>query len=207
MTELGQHVARVLDQGGAVAEELVAADRERAEDAPRHRHHLLAQPERGVGGDQRARALCRLDHDHQLGEGGDGAVAAREVAPVRRRPVRELADQGPALGQDSGGQLGIRRRVDDVDAGAEHGQGHPARLQGSQVGGRVHAEGQAADDHHPGLGQVGGEPLGDCLAVRRRAPGAHDRDPRPGRGRPGATCSQVGLRRRGHPGACSRGLP
>ena len=77
------HVTRALDEGRAVADQLVAALRPGIERRARDGHDLAARLGRQPRGDQRARARRSLDDDRPRAEPGDDPVAAREVAGPR----------------------------------------------------------------------------------------------------------------------------
>ena len=62
-------------------------------DLPRHRQHLPPVLEREVRGDERARALARLDDDRRAGKPGDDPVARRE-APRRGLHTRARTPTG-----------------------------------------------------------------------------------------------------------------
>src|SRR6185369_16280706 len=117
-----KNVLRVLDQGGAVADQGVRSERALVEDPARHRPHLAPEVERVAGGDQRARARRGLDDQGALGERGDHPVAYRKMPGAGREAAGELADQG-ALRGDLFAEAGVAARVVDAETAAEDGEG------------------------------------------------------------------------------------
>src|SRR5690606_36538574 len=87
-----------LGQPRSVADQLMAAARQRTVDRARDREHLAALFGRVAGGDQRARLEAGLDHQGAQGKSGNDAVAAREVFSLAWRSRWKLADQGTAGG-------------------------------------------------------------------------------------------------------------
>ena len=87
------HVGGFRHQRGALLEQLVAALRARIERRAGHREHLAALLEREAGGDQRARALRRLDDHHARRKARDEPVAAGKVARARLPAHRHFRDQ------------------------------------------------------------------------------------------------------------------
>ena len=69
----------------------------------------------------------------------------------------------------------VRRRVGDVGAAAEHGDRAAAGVEGAAVGAGVDPEGEAADDDHPGGGQLPAELARDLAPVGGGAARADDR--------------------------------
>src|SRR5439155_1556973 len=77
---------------------------------------------RRAGGDERSAAARGL-HDHGAeGEAGDDSVARRKVAGQRRSAGRELGDD-ETFALDAAKEPAVRLRIDDVDAGADDGDG------------------------------------------------------------------------------------
>jgi hypothetical protein len=73
-------------------------------------------------GDQRTGPLGCLHHDDTERDAGDQAVAAREILAAWRKTWRAFGDEQATLA-DRRLQLFILRRIDDVDAAGEHGDG------------------------------------------------------------------------------------
>ena len=86
-----ERVEHVLERGRgrrARAQQRVDALAERRPGRAGHREHIASQRERVIGGDQRARATRRLDHDRDARERRDQAVADREPPGGRLHPRR-----------------------------------------------------------------------------------------------------------------------
>ena len=150
-----------------------------ARDLARHGEHLPPLLEREVGRDQRAAPLARLDDDRRRTEAGDDPVARRK-APRRRLDARARTRRRPApRRRPARASSRVRGRIVAVDAAAEHGDGHPARLERAAVRLAVDAAGEAADDDEARRGQLPAEQPRDLAAVRRAGAGADDRDRRP----------------------------
>ncbi len=88
----------------------------------------------------------------------------------------KFADERAAEFEKLLGELAIFARVDDVDSGAEDGDGASARHDGSLVGHGIDAAGEAADDDESTVGKVLGKTLGHAEAVRGGMAGADDGD-------------------------------
>src|SRR5205807_6623145 len=88
--QLGQHVGGLLDELGALADELVTASGDRTVDGARDREHLAALLDRQACGDERAALARGLDNERAEREAADDAVAAREVLGERRAARREF---------------------------------------------------------------------------------------------------------------------
>ena len=73
--QLVEHVARVPDDAGAGRQQPVAAGARSARSPDRARRRRPGRSGGEVGGGQRPRPLCGLDHDRQRGEARDDAVA------------------------------------------------------------------------------------------------------------------------------------
>ena len=71
------------DRRVVVGDEPVAAARRDGVDRTRDRVQLTADVERDGGGEERAAAIRRLDHDDRLRQAGDEPVAPREVRAAR----------------------------------------------------------------------------------------------------------------------------
>ena len=104
----------------ALAQQVVAAARPRIERRAGHGEHLapgvLCQPR----GDQAAGAERRLHHHHAERQARDDAVAAGEMAGLRRGAEGRLGDHRARLG-DPPLQVGVLRRVGHVQAAGDHG--------------------------------------------------------------------------------------
>src|ERR1700716_1691321 len=134
---------------------------------------MLLQP--ALGCDQGPGTFRSLDHDHDVRQGGHGPVAGGKVVTARCRPVRELADQRPAGRKNLLCELAVCRGIDDIDAGAHHGDGDSAAYQGPPMSCSIDAEGEPADHYRPRSRELGGKLLGDGFAVGRWEPRTDDR--------------------------------
>jgi hypothetical protein len=163
------HVGGVANEGGAVAQEEVAAGGAGVERVAGDRQHLAPLVGGGAGGDERAGAFGGLDHHDAQRQARDDAVAGGEVAGLRLEPDGMLA-QPQALGGDVGGELPVLGRVDVVHATGHHG--HGAGGERGPVRGRVHPAGEARDDGEARLSEPLGEGAGHAEAQEEalRAP-------------------------------------
>ena len=151
--------------------------RERRIDPPGHREDLASLIEGEPRRDLRPTVLRRLDDQRSMRHAGDDAVPRREVLGERRRAERAFREQRPA-GDDRGGERRVLRRVDNVDAAAEHRDRVTAAAKRARVRGAVDPTREAAHDRHPRLRQLLGEARRDVLPVRRRVPRPDHRDRR-----------------------------
>jgi len=199
--ELLEDVGEAADQGGAVADELVAAGGAGVPGGSGEDEDVAgAAAAGGAGGGEAAGVLGGLDHDHGGGQGGDEAVAGEEVGGAGLGRGRVLADQGAAGGPDPGEQAAVGAGIGDVQATAQHDHRPASGVQGAGVGGGVDAHGPAADHAPAGPGQPGPDGAGGGAPQRRGAATPHHRDRRrrPGWGR--AVHEQPGARRVGRGG-------
>ena len=90
--ELGQHVLGRLSQGGAAADQIIGPAAPRIKWRTRHGEYLASLFERKPGGDQRARARRRLDHQHPQRHSRNDAVAPRKVPRLRLAAERQFGD-------------------------------------------------------------------------------------------------------------------
>ena len=115
----------------------------------RHRHHFSAELRGQPRGDQRPAPLGRLHHDH---------APAASPAITRFRSGKWCGRGGVpgancestgALFFDARRQRTILRRVDHVGAGAEHGDGPPARAERAAMGRGVDSSREPAHHRDP----------------------------------------------------------
>ena len=104
-----QRRGRGHDRRLVIGDQAVAATRGDGVDRPRDREHLTSVVDRRRDGEQGARAIRRLDHDHRAGQPGDDAVASREIRLARRmrpgpapRPGRRRSPPAGRQGRDGG---------------------------------------------------------------------------------------------------------
>ena len=90
----------------------------------------------------------------------------------------ELGDQYAALG-DLRGKLGLGARVDDVDSGAEHGDGRARAAESAAMRRGVDAEREARDDRQAGIAQRARETFGVSAALSGAIAAADYGDCRP----------------------------
>ena len=159
--ELLEDVGEAADQGGTVADELVAAGGAGVPWGSREDEHVAnAAAAGGPGRGEAARVLGRLDHDHGGGQRGDQAVAGEEVGRAWLGSWRVLARQGATAGQHPGEQAGVGAGIGNVQATAEHDHGASTGIDGPGVGGRVDADRATADHAPAGPGQPGPDGAG-----------------------------------------------
>jgi len=115
------------------------------------------------------------------------------VRRQRRRAGSELGEDQAAL-LDGAEEPLVRARVDDVDAGAEDGDGDAAGIEGGGVRGGVDAARQAGDHRDAGGDQLRGEVAGGVERVGRGAARADDGDR--GQARQGEVAAEEERRRR-----------
>ena len=92
----GEHVLGVLDQRGAVADQLVAAAVAAGQHGAGDDHHFSSLRQRAAGRDERAALVVGLDDDDAVRQPADQPIALPEVIGQRRGPGRELAQNGAA---------------------------------------------------------------------------------------------------------------
>ena len=98
---------------------------------------------------------------------------------ARRAAEREIGDDQAAVLQDAVGERGVRRGVDDIRPGAQHGdraRGLGPGLERAAVRGAVDAQGEPADDAQPALREAFGESTRVVLTIGRRVARSDDRD-------------------------------
>ena len=166
-------VIQTLHQFRTVFNQLVAAFAVRIVYRTGHRHHLPSHLRRQLGGNQRTGFQRSLNHQRNLRQRGNQAVAAREVARKRARVQRKLADNQPFFG-DFVGKAFIGRRINAVYARPPDGDGAAARLQRTLVGGSVDARSHARHDGNALFTQRPAEILGNPHCLRRSMAAADD---------------------------------
>jgi hypothetical protein len=137
---------------------------------------LAALLARHAGRDEGARATGCLDDEHAEGDGGDDAVASREILGARREARRVLRDEAAALA-DLAVEHGILRRINVVDAAGQHRDG--TSVEGGIVGGGVDTPGETRGDHETGSAQMRGKHARELLPGSGTVAGADDGDHRP----------------------------
>src|SRR5690625_1909489 len=100
-------------------------------DRSRDGKYLAAQLCRQFGGDERATALCGLNDEGALAEGGDQAVAHGKMKGTRPL-VEGILTQQQSLRGDLMGQLAISSRIDNVHPRGQYRDG--ARSEERRVG-------------------------------------------------------------------------
>src|SRR5205807_5234653 len=109
-----------------------------------------------AGGDEGTAWRGSFDNDGTVGKAADDAVADGEVRGEGRGAGAELGEDETSLG-DGAEKAAVGLRIDDVDPGAEHGDGRRAGVEGGPVGYGVDAEGQAGDDGRACGGETPGQ--------------------------------------------------
>ena len=165
----GGQLGSLLDEGVGGPGEFVGDVAGDGEDFP-------ALLQGAAAGDAGAAELSGFDHQDAARQAADDAVAQGEIVRIGAGGERKFADQRAAQFEDLLAELAIFAGIDDIDAGAEDGDGASAGLHGSLVGDGVDAAGHAADDDQAAVGEVLREPLGHAEAVGRGVAGADDGD-------------------------------
>ena len=99
---------------------------------------VMSAPERA-----RASTTRTASRAPRSGGFGPGTATGRAVCPAR-------TPRGRARSRGCGGKAGVRARVRDIGAAAQHRDGGAIGFERAKVTGRVDAERHAADDAHPG---------------------------------------------------------
>src|SRR6266511_2394758 len=129
-TERLQHVVQAADQGGAIADQVIAPGGARIPWRAGDDQHTTAAPAAArAGGGEATRLAARLHHHDSGRQRGDQAVAWREVRRERPRAGRVLGEQRAARGPGSAEQRDIGTGVGHVEAAAEHDDGTAAGIQ------------------------------------------------------------------------------
>ena len=129
-----------------------------------------------VGGDERSSLFGTFDHEGDIGQSGDNAVAADEVAG-------EGAHAGDVLGEESAveehvaGGVAVRGGVEGVEPVRQDADGVEVVVEGGAVSVDVDPIGESAHDEGigQGFGQFGTAAFAVGFAVGGDAPRAHDR--------------------------------
>jgi hypothetical protein len=129
-----------------------------------------------VGGDERSALFGTFDHEGDIGQSGDNAVAAHEVAG-------EGAHAGDVLGEESAvaehvaGGVAVRGGVEGVEPVCQDADGVEPVVEGGAVGVDVDPIGESAHDEGigEGFGQFGTAAFAVGFAVGGDAARAHDR--------------------------------
>jgi len=143
-----QDVGGGADQARPLPDEAVWPGAQRRGDRAGDGEDLAVLLEGHVCGHQRAAALGRLDNDHAPGQPADDAVAQWEVPGFGLGAEGKLGDERAARG-DFVGEAGMLRRVEPVEAGAEHGERSPAARQSAAVRAAIDAPGKAETTASP----------------------------------------------------------
>ena len=106
------------DRSGAVAQEVVHAERLLVGHPAGDGENLAPELEGEPGGDQRAGAGRRFDHDGDLGQGGDDPVAHREVRRRGRQGAGKLAHQRSPVA-DAQTEVAMSFRVVEGESASE----------------------------------------------------------------------------------------
>ena len=158
----GQVVEDVVDgydEFGALLEEAVGAEGGGAVDASGHGVKGAALLGGHVRADQGAAVGPGFDDEDAERTTGDDAVADGEGLAVRFGVDGEFRKDG-AGGGDAIGELGVFRRVEFAEAGADDGEGAAFGGEGALVGGGVDDAGEAADNGESGVGHLEGKLFG-----------------------------------------------
>ncbi len=175
--QLLEEVVGVPHEDRAILEERVRSGGSRRENRARNRRDVAAVPRRATRRDEGAALLRGFDDADDAREARDDAVPNGKVPGLRFRSHRKLRDRGPRQEQRRE-QILLLRRVTDVDAAAEDGDGPSARVERGAVGRGVDAAGEPRHDGHAGLGERGRERPSGVETRPRRPAGSDDRDRR-----------------------------
>ena len=145
-----------LDEGGAVAEEAMAALGGAVVDAAWDGEDFAVLFGGKAGGDEGAATGSGFDNDCADREAADDAIALGEASGTRRGVGRSFAEEGPAL-EDLFGEGVVFGRVDVEDAATEDGEGSSAGGEGAAVGSGIDTASQAADDGDAGSCEAPGK--------------------------------------------------
>ena len=151
----------------------MGAAAELAVDAAGDGEHLPSLVGSVVGSDEGAAALGGLGDDDPKGEAADEAVSRAKAAGAGGGAERDLGDDGAASDRLLA-QLQSVARIWHVDAAGEDADGTATGGERAAMGGRVCADGEAADDGDAAGCEVPAEGLRDQTPVGSNAPRAHD---------------------------------
>lgn len=153
------------DQGGSVANEIMAAAGGGAVDGAGDGVDGAAGFVGHVGGDEGAGAAGAFDNEEGAGPVGDDAVALGEGLFVGFCLKGEFGDDGAESACNFFGEGEVLGRVDLHESGAENSDGAAIGSDGALVGGGVDAAGESGDDGESGASELVGELAGDFAAV------------------------------------------
>ena len=120
---------------------------------------------------QRATAMGTFHHHHRLRQGHQQAVAGGEM-PLCHSSARPLFRYQQTLFCHLSLQLAVVPRINPIQAGCKHPNGHTSRLQAAPMGGPINTFSKATQ-HRPTIcGQSNAKPLGPIQAMGRWPPGA-----------------------------------
>lgn len=163
------------NQGGAVADEVVAAFAGQGIDRPGERKHLAALFHGVPRGVQSAAFSIGLDDDHTERESADDSVALGEEAGDRLLVERGFRHDGAGI-CDFRGQLRVFGGVDIEESRCRDGNGASVGAERGPVCDSVDAAGQAANDCQSGFGKSECEVFGLAATVVRATARADNGD-------------------------------
>ena len=174
-SELEGDVVGIADEEGAVGgDEVVGAARVGVGKTPGEGKDIAVVAGGDGCGDEGTALVGGFDNDGGVGEGGDDAVACREVARVDGGAGGVFGGEGAAAVENAFGQRAVFGGVDAVQPVAEDGYGGQAVVEGSRVGGGVDAVGQAADDMRTIGDQIADKAVGVVSPLRGSVACAHE---------------------------------
>ena len=173
-----QNIGQRFGELRALLNQHVAAFAVRVVDGAGHGEHFAPHVCRQPRGNQRAGFQSGFHHQHGRGEGGNQAVAAREVTGQRARAQWKLREHAALFGN------AVRQRfvgygIYAVDARAPHRHRAALPAQCTFVGGAIDAGGHAGYGYDTSSGQRFAEFAGNPHCLRRGVPTAHDGHRRP----------------------------
>lgn len=174
--EVVEDLGAVGDEGGSVADEIVAAAGGGSVDGAWDGVDGAAGFVGHVGGDEGAGAAGAFDDEEGAGPVGDDAVSLGEGLFVGFCLEGELGDDGSESACNFFGEGEILGRINLHEARAEDADGTAFGGDGTFVGGGVDAAGKTRDDGESGAGELVGELAGDFASVVGELARANDAD-------------------------------
>ena len=129
-----------------------------------------------VGGDEGASLFGTFDHEGDIGQSGDNAVAAHEVAGEGAHAGDVLGEE-PAMEEHVACGVAVRGGIEGVEPVRQDADGVEVVVEGGAVGVNVDAVGESAHDEgiREGFGQFGAAAFAVGFAVGGDASRTHDR--------------------------------
>jgi len=148
-------IARVADQGRAIAQQHVAARRTRIKGMALHGQHLAPLLGRLTRGDQAARPRSRLNHDDGARKARNDAIAQGKMPGLWLQSGGMFAEKATTFG-NPGGKGRVFLGVDHIHPACHHR--HRAGFQGRLMGCGVNPKREARHHNLTSLTQTLGQP-------------------------------------------------